>query len=105
MSLRIVIEPAARLDIASQFEYLTDRNSEAAIRYYDAANETFVKLAESPGIGTLLETDHPALSGIRRFPVPGFRKYLIFYRATQSELRIIRVLHGARNIRRVLEAN
>jgi len=34
--------------------------------------------------------------------VPGFRRFLIFYRVTENTLEVIRVLHSARDVVRVL---
>ena len=33
----------------------------------------------------------------------GFKKYLIFYRATDSEVEVLRVLHGARYLEAILD--
>lgn len=35
--------------------------------------------------------------------MPGFRKYLMFYCATDDALEVVRVLHGARDIAALLE--
>jgi len=41
--------------------------------------------------------------GLRRWPVPGFRNYLIFYRPTETGVNIVRVLHGSRDITAALQ--
>ena len=51
-----------------------------------------------PGMGVSREYGNPRLKGMRMWPVPGFKNYLIFYRATETELEVLRVLHGARDI-------
>ncbi len=38
------------------------------------------------------------LNGLRRFPVRGFEKYLVFYLPREAGIDVIRVLHGARDI-------
>ena len=35
---------------------------------------------------------------MRRTPVRGFRQFILFYRANDAGIEIIRVLHGARDI-------
>jgi plasmid stabilization system protein ParE len=35
--------------------------------------------------------------------VKGYRNFLIFYRQTRRGIEIVRVLHGARDIRRTFE--
>jgi toxin ParE1/3/4 len=54
-----------------------------------------------PEMGSLYESDHPELSGGRFFPVKRFRNYLVFYRPTPQGIRVLRVLHGARDIESV----
>lgn len=55
------------------------------------------RLAALPGIGAIREHSKPSFAGMRMWPLPEFPKYLIFYRATDEELRVIRVLHGAQD--------
>ncbi|HWW15869.1 MAG TPA: hypothetical protein VN310_14505 [Candidatus Dormibacteraeota bacterium] len=35
---------------------------------------------------------------MRRMPIAGFPRHLIFYRAEEKEIRILRVVHGARDL-------
>jgi len=35
--------------------------------------------------------------------VPGFRRFLIFYRVTTNTVDVVRVLHSARDVRRALD--
>jgi len=35
-------------------------------------------------------------------PIAGFPRHLIFYRAEEEEIRILRVVHGARDLESVL---
>jgi toxin ParE1/3/4 len=48
-------------------------------------------LADTPGIGVLRKEYH----GLRKFSVGD---YLIFYRQSQDDIEIIRILHGSRDI-------
>ena len=43
-----------------------------------------------------------AAEEVRVWPVPGFRRFLIFYRVTENTLEVIRVSHSARDVVRVL---
>jgi toxin ParE1/3/4 len=54
-------------------------------------------------MGSPREFRNPHLAGIRQWRIPGFEKYLIFYRPLEDGIEILRVLHGARDIRRILE--
>jgi toxin ParE1/3/4 len=79
--------------------YLAEQNATAAAQsFLRAVAADARKLAEMPGMGALREFSDPKLAGVRSWPVTGYRNYLIFYRASDAELRVLRVLHGARDI-------
>lgn len=61
------------------------------------------RLAGTPEIGRLREFRNPRLVGLRSWPVPGFEKHLILYRAEEGFVEIVRVLHSARDLAFVLE--
>jgi toxin ParE1/3/4 len=97
--------PAADRDLDDQAAYLaTEASLETALRFYDAAGTTFGKLAGMPGLGERWPSANPRLSGLRVWRIEGFEKHLIFYRATDDGIEIVRILHGARDIDTVLEA-
>ena len=99
------LEPLARLDLKKQFEYLAERASiDTANRFIDAAHEAFGNLAKNPGLGATFPARSPKLTGLRVSRVSGFENYLIFYREHSTGVEIVRVLHGARDIRRVLRS-
>ncbi len=43
------------------------------------------------------------LAGLRFLPVRGFEDILIFYVVHPDALRIVRVLHGKRDLKKILE--
>ena len=95
--------PGAERDLLRQANYMEETASlEAAERFYDAAERAFADLAEMPGMGRRKETGNPHPKDLRQWPIPGFDKHLIFYRPTGAGVEIVRVLHGARDIKRLL---
>jgi hypothetical protein len=54
-------------------------------------------------IWALKELKNPALKGLRFWPVKGFEDFLIFYLMQADTLRVIRILHGKRDIDRILK--
>ena len=84
------------------FVFIGRRSPESARRFRRAAERTFAQLAAHPGIGAPHLTGNPRLAGLRVSPVTRFRSYLIFYRATDDHLEILRVLHAARDVDQVL---
>ena len=93
----------ARQDLVEAFYYFASRGSLATARRFLAQAEvTFQQLARMPGIGTRYEPDEPLYAELRCFPVARFRKYLIFYRPIPGGIEVLRVLHGARDIHRMI---
>jgi plasmid stabilization system protein ParE len=101
-----VIRPRARDDITRQFRwYLVDQDApDAAFRFLDAIQMTIDRITETPGIGAPKQFKNPVLAGLRSCPVDGFGKIRVYYLADGKDLRVIRILHGARDIGAVLES-
>lgn len=97
MIKRIVIAPRASLDIDEQFIYIAGDNVDVAMSFFDAARETFSQLARTPGIGSLYNLANPRLLGLRKWALKGFEKYLIFYLERDDSIKIVRILHAARD--------
>lgn len=58
-----------------------------------------------PYVGAVYPSDNPALFGLRRWPIKGFEKYWIFYLVFEDAIDIVRIVHSARDLERVLEEN
>jgi len=102
MTARTVTKtPRARADLVEIAASIGERNEEAAYRFLRAAGKAFLTLAEFPGMGALREVRNPKLAGLRSWPITGFRNYLIFYTPTKRGIRVLRVLHGARDLRQI----
>jgi len=100
---RIIRRQAARRDLVDiVYYYLRKGTPTTAHRFRAQAEATFQRLAGMPGIGTPYDHDHRALAELRFFPVSRFRKYVVFYRPVPGAIEIVRVLHGARDIHRIL---
>jgi toxin ParE1/3/4 len=95
--------PGARRDLVEIFRYYTRQGGlRVAQRFFAQAEATFARLARMPGLGTPYGHEHPALAGLRFFPVSRFRNHLVFYRPVVGGIEIVRVLHGARDIDGIL---
>jgi toxin ParE1/3/4 len=102
---RVSVLPAADYDIDGLAGYLMQEVSlETALRFYDAAAATFENLAQMPGMGEQRVSSNPRLAGLRVWRIDGFPNHLVFYRPIAGGIEIVRVLHGARDVDTVLEA-
>ena len=90
----ILITPAAEEDLINIWLYIARDNEEAADRIYQAAENTFELLADSPRMGTPYHPRRTQLKGVRFFPINKFHSYLIYYREQPEGIEIIRVLHA-----------
>lgn len=88
--------PAARHDLFNIWRFIARDNPEAADRIEAEIRNAFIFLSKTPQAGHVRKdlTTKP----VRFHPV---RHYLIVYRDT-TPIQIVRVLHGARNIARLL---
>jgi toxin ParE1/3/4 len=75
----------------------------AAERFLKAVQTAIELLCRMPGAGAPKILDNPVLSGLRSWPVQGFPALRIYYIHGGDDLRIVRVLHGKRDINPLLE--
>jgi toxin ParE1/3/4 len=104
VSRRPFVQRLAEADLAEQAGFIAGDSIDAALRFLEAAEAAFARLASFPEIGRRRKFHHPDLAGVRSWPVPGFEKHLIFYRPAERGVEILRVLHSARDLDRILGA-
>jgi plasmid stabilization system protein ParE len=94
---RLVVSKEARHDLREIKNYIAEDSIASARRVLAEFRHAFLELRKSPGIGHTRQdlTKWPVLF----WPV---RSYLIIYRSGVQPLEIIAVLHGRRNLKRIL---
>jgi toxin ParE1/3/4 len=65
-------------------------------------DDSIEDLRAMPEIGVRIILRNPALSGLRAWPVKAFEDLRVYYLIQSNTLRVIRVLHGKRDIQRIL---
>ena len=101
---RLIIDPKVVEDLLEIGAYIAQDNVDAAHRFLVQANNTFDQLSSHPGLGTKCYFRHNRAANLRVWPIRGFENYLIFYDARDDAVVIYRVLHGARDIKSILDA-
>ena len=102
--MKLVFQPRAREDILRQGEYLLEAFAyDAAERFPSAIQEACARLLENPEIGSPRAYLAEQLAGLRSWPVPGFEDIRLYYLASGDVLRIVRVLHGRRDLPSILD--
>ncbi|MCX6020233.1 MAG: type II toxin-antitoxin system RelE/ParE family toxin, partial [Chloroflexi bacterium] len=74
-----------------------------AERFLRAVNQSMNAIVAMPGAGAPRRARNPQLLGLRTWPVRGFEEFRIYYVTHGDLVEIVRVLHGRRNIRAILE--
>jgi len=93
LALDIIFAPLAGRDLKDIFAYISADNNAAALQVLERIEKTVELLALRPFTGpkVLLATDKP----MRKMSV---HPYIVFYRIEGSQLRIVRVIHSARDL-------
>ena len=74
---------------------IAEHDLEAAYRFVDAVEASLALLSEMPEAGPRYETESAALAGrVRRWIVPHYRRYLLFYIFEKGIVHLIDVVDG-----------
>ena len=93
------LSEAAFADIVEQADWYEEKlDWKLAQRWSDAVTSAVVRIVRHPRSGTPCRFGPTELRNIRRMSISGFPKHLVFYRVWDSEVLILRVLHGARDL-------
>jgi len=101
--LGLSFSDAAISDMLEQAEwYEQQANSDLSKQWEEAASSTIIRLVQRPYSGAPCRFKSDSLRGLRRVTVAGFSKHLVFYRIENNSVVILRVIHGARDLERLL---
>jgi toxin ParE1/3/4 len=82
--------------------FATNVNIALADRFELMFKDTIEKIQVAPELGVLYAARSKKTRGLRFRKMTRFKKHLVFYRITRNVVEIVRVLHGARNLDRIL---
>ena len=88
-------------DLVQIWKYIARDDTGAADRVEVAIHRACALVAQTPLIGQLRK--HSTTRLVRFWTVTRFPNYVLVYRPDTEPLRVIRILHGKRNIPRVLK--
>jgi len=103
--VKVLYRQAASDDVVRQFRYylVTLNLPEVAVRFRTAVRQTVQSLQQHPLVGPRYRSSNPQLQNLRTWAVAGFEAIRIYYLLDEDTLRIIRILHGKRDVKRLLE--
>lgn len=90
--MELYISPKAGQDLEAIGDYIAQDNSDAALQFVLNLRQQCQRIASHP----LAYRTRPELGdGIRVAPVG---RYLVFFKLSENDVTIVRILHGAREI-------
>ena len=97
------LTPLAKADIFDIWSYIADDNEETANRVEQAIYDACAFVAEAPMRGH----SRPDLTSrpLRLWTLSRYPNYTVVYRPEMSPLQVVAVMHGKRNIRRILKGS
>jgi toxin ParE1/3/4 len=89
-------------DVEVVYAYLAEHSPPAAERFRIRFRTALEFIQRFPGGGSLKDRERTGSEGIRSWAVPGFKRYLIFYRHVDDAIHVLAVVHGARDVFAIL---
>lgn len=99
--MRIVYAEKVFEELVELSLYLAEESYEASQRFLDACEASIQFLAENPQVGATRQFNSSDLSNIRIWRIKSFEKYLIFYHPIENGIRVVHVIHSARDYPRI----
>lgn len=94
---RVLRSPKAAEDLIEIYGYIAEQNPRAAEKLLRALGRQFELLGERPRLGRLREDLRPQLRSW------SYRRYVVLYREIASGAEIVRVVHGARDLKALFD--
>jgi toxin ParE1/3/4 len=91
--VKVDFSPDSVADLLGILDYISQQNPAAARKLVDRLEAACLNLAKMPNIGTMRDD---LASGLRAFSQGNYIIY--FLRTPTSRLRIVRIMHGARDV-------
>ena len=103
--MKVSYRQAATDDVVRQFRYylITLNLPDVAVRFRTAVRHTVQSLQQHPLVGPRYRSSNPQLQTLRTWAVAGFEAIRIYYLLDEDPVRVIRILHGKRDVKHILE--
>jgi toxin ParE1/3/4 len=95
---KVILSKAADADLEDIFEYTFEEfGLDQAVSYVSGFDDVFDMISENPEIGRERKEIRTELRSLIK------DKHVIFYRSLSDHVRIVRILHGSRDLPRFLD--
>ena len=101
--LLFVLIDAAVADILEQADWYAAQSGFAlAERWEKEVTSSVLRVVKNPAVGAPCRFRPAELRNVRRTAIRGFPRHLLFYRTRGSEVLVLRVVHGAPDLEKLL---
>jgi toxin ParE1/3/4 len=95
---KVILSKAADADLEDIFDFtLEEFGLDQAISYVSGFDNTFETISENPDIGRERKEIRKDLRSLSK------DKHVVFYRVLDNHIRVVRILHGSRDLPRFLD--
>lgn len=101
MNRAVRIRLRAELDLDELIEWIADRDERAAVRFHVRVRETIERIGRFPELASRVVTRKGRqlrLETVKRYP-----RYVIVYQFSDTEVEILRIVRGSRNLNELLD--
>jgi plasmid stabilization system protein ParE len=96
---RLVLSDAAIADVLEQADWYRGQSGAAlAKRWEKSVTSALQRILKNPAAGRLCTFRPVELRDVRRATISGFPKHLLFYSFQETEVFLLRVVHGTRDL-------
>lgn len=90
--MNFILAPSTIRDLDRLSQHFLETNVEAGERLFKALNQKFYNLTQFPNLGKQYPQLDPHIRGLL------VEKYIIFYRVTEIQVEIVRVVDGRQDL-------
>lgn len=95
--MKLIVAPEAQEELREIESYIGKDNPKAAVEFVGRLTERYQALTDFPGMGRKRDDVRAGYRSVSE------GDYLIFYRVSGDVVEVMHVLHGRRNLPKVLE--
>lgn len=95
---RVVFNPLAIDDLDEITHFIAQDNPVAAEKVREDLLDSSQALCQQPELGIRPRFSAHRYAGIRFIPSSRYPTYLLFYRELATEVEVLRIIHGSRNL-------
>lgn len=95
---RVCFTPMAEQDIRDAFKWYHERSPQSAWKWFDSVHAMADIIVRIPELGSRWDHGEQRLPEVRSVRIREFPAWLIVYMDKKGTIRVLRIVHGARDL-------